>query len=49
MQTELTICAAKVRMKVVRGLTSGRTANDVSPTSPRVTLLTASALTNSLE
>jgi len=41
----LTTCAASVKMKVVRGLISGKTANEVSPTKPRVTLLMASRLT----
>jgi hypothetical protein len=34
-----------VRMKVRRGVISGRTAKEVSPTRPRVTLVTASRLT----
>jgi hypothetical protein len=34
-----------VRAKVVRAVTSGRTAKEVSPTRPRVTLLIASWLT----
>ncbi len=37
-----------VRAKVVRAVTSGRTAKDVSPTSPRVTLVRASSLTGRL-
>jgi len=35
-------------MKVIRGEISGNTANDVSPTRPLVTLLTASTLTGNL-
>jgi hypothetical protein len=35
----------RVRRKQIRGVMSGRTAKDVSPTSPRVTLSKASALT----
>ena len=34
-----------VRMKVRRGVISGRTAKEVSPTRPRVTLVMASRLT----
>lgn len=45
----LTICAASVKMKVVRGLTFGRIAKEVSPTKPLVTLLTASASTGSFK
>lgn len=37
-----------VRMKVVRAVISGRTAKEVSPTRPRVTLVTASWLMGSL-
>jgi len=36
-----TICATRVRTNVTRDEISGRTANDVSPTRPRVTLFTA--------
>jgi len=36
-----TICAIKVMIKVIREVTSGRTANDESPTSPLVRLDTA--------
>ena len=42
-----TICAASVRINVMRGVICGRTANDVSPTRPRVTLLIASRSTGS--
>jgi hypothetical protein len=42
---ELTICAPRVKRKHVRGTTSGRTAKDVSPTKPLVTLFTASGST----
>lgn len=45
----LTIWAAKVKTKVIRGDMSGRTANEVSPTRPLVTLLTASRLTASFK
>jgi hypothetical protein len=41
----LTIWAPRVKRKQVRGTTSGRTAKDVSPTKPRVTLFTASGST----
>ena len=37
----LTSWKNSVRTNVIRGVTSGRTANDVSPTSPLVTLLIA--------
>lgn len=43
----LTIMAASVKTKVIRGGIFGNTANAESPTSPRVTLLTASASTGS--
>ena len=49
MGSRLTSCAARVRMKVMRGVISGNTANTVSPTRPRVTLLTASVLTGSFK
>ena len=42
-----TICAESVRINVIRGETSGSTAKAVSPTRPRVTLLTASMLIGS--
>jgi hypothetical protein len=45
LEKTLTICAPNVNRKQVRGTTSGRTAKDVSPTSPRVTLFTASGST----
>jgi hypothetical protein len=45
LEKTLTICAPKVNRKQVRGTTSGRTAKDVSPTRPRVTLCTASGST----
>jgi len=38
----------RVRAKVVRAVTSGSTANEVSPTRPRVTLVRASSLTGRL-
>jgi hypothetical protein len=44
-----TICAVKVRMKVILGVIFGRTAKEVSPTRPRVTLLTASVSIGSLK
>lgn len=37
-----TICVPRVRRKHINGSMSGSTAKDVSPTSPRVTLFTAS-------
>jgi hypothetical protein len=45
----LTSWDASVRMNVCLGLMSGKTAKLVSPTSPRVTLLRASALTGSFK
>lgn len=44
-----TNCATTVNTKVILGVICGRTANAVSPTSPRVTLLTASSLSGSLK
>lgn len=43
----LTVCATKVSANVMRGEMSGSTAKEVSPTRPRVTLLTAVALSGS--
>ena len=40
-----TSCVRMVRMNVKRGVISGRTAKEVSPTRPRVTLVRASRLT----
>ena len=48
METVLTICAARVRTNVIRGEMFGKTAKEVSPTRPRVTLLTAALSTGSL-
>jgi hypothetical protein len=38
----------RVKAKVVLAVTSGRTAKEVSPTRPRVTLVSASSLTGRL-